>query len=206
MKFKTAASIAALAFAGALSLPAAVQAEFPTERSPGALGDQKAPPAQGHAGAGYPQQRTTPPEGQNQGAQPDQKAQGQGSWSGLAQQHADRPATDQGAHEDQKQAAAIPARQEDMVLVSNLWNASVYGPDEQRIGDINDIIIKSDGKIEGVVVGVGGFLGLGEKNVALRLDQFKVMPEADGRARINVSATEDELRNAPEFNSADRSG
>jgi hypothetical protein len=85
MKFKTAASIAALAFAGALSLPAAVQAEFPTERSPGALGDQKAPPAQGYAGAGYPQ-KATPPEGQNHGAQPDQKAQGQGSWSDLAQQ------------------------------------------------------------------------------------------------------------------------
>ena len=178
MKFKTAASIAALAFAGALSLPAAVQAEFPTR----------------------PEQR--------QGGQPDQKAppaQGQGAWSHLAQQHADRQAAGQGGHEDQKPAAAIPAKEPDMVLVSNLWNASVYGPDEQRIGDINDIIIKSDGKIEGVV-GVGGFLGLGEKNVALRMDQFKVMPEADGRARINVSATEDELRNAPEFNSVYRAG
>jgi sporulation protein YlmC with PRC-barrel domain len=114
--------------------------------------------------------------------------------------------TDQGAHEDQKQAAAIPAKEQDMVLVSNLWNANVYGPDEQRIGDINDIIIKSDGKIEGVVVGVGGFLGLGEKNVALRMDQFKVMPEADGRARINVNATVDELRSAPEFNRVYRAG
>jgi hypothetical protein len=93
----------------------------------------------------------------------------------------------------------IQTKEPDMVLVSNLWNASVYGPDENRIGDVNDIIIKSDGKIEGVVVGVGGFLGLGEKNVALKLDRFRVMPEADGRARIVVSANKEELQEAPEF-------
>jgi sporulation protein YlmC with PRC-barrel domain len=93
----------------------------------------------------------------------------------------------------------IETKEPDMVLVSNLWNANVYGSDEKRIGDVNDIIIKSDGKIEGVVVGVGGFLGLGEKNVALKLDRFKVMPEADGRARIVVSANKEELQEAPEF-------
>jgi sporulation protein YlmC with PRC-barrel domain len=173
MKFKTAASIAALAFAGATALPAAVQAEFPTR------------PEQRQSG--QPEQSTSP-------------AQGQGNWSGLAQQHTDRPVTDQGGHGDQKQAAAIPARQQDMVFGSNILNENVYGPDGATIGEVEDILVKSDGKIEGLVVGVGGFLGLGEKNVALRMDQFKVMPEADGRARINVSATEDELRNAPEFN------
>jgi sporulation protein YlmC with PRC-barrel domain len=174
MKFKTAASIAALAIASTLGLPDAVQAEFPTERSPGA------------------------------GAQPDQKAppaQGQGAWSHLAQQHTDRPVAGQGGHEDQKQTSAIPARQADMILVSSLLNTSIYGP-EGAIGEIEDILIKSDGKIEGLVVSVGGFLGIGEKNVALTMDQFKVMPEADGQARITVSATEDELRKAPEFNQA----
>jgi sporulation protein YlmC with PRC-barrel domain len=205
MKFKTAASIAALAFAGALSLPNAVQAEFPTERSPGAVGDQKPLPAQDHAGAGYPQQRATPPEGQTQGAQPHQKAQGQGSWSDLAQQHADHSAAGQGADEDQKHATAIPAKQSDMVLGSSLLNKSVYGSDDATIGEVEEILFKSDGKIEGLVLGVGGFLGLGEKYVALPMDRFKVMPEADGQARITVSATEDELRNAPEFNNADRS-
>jgi hypothetical protein len=105
----------------------------------------------------------------------------------------------QAGQKDQKQAGTIPARQPDMVLVSNLLNASVYGPGDSTIGEIEDILIKSDGKIEGLVVSVGGFLGLGEKNVALKMDRFKVMPEADGRARITVSATEQELREAPEF-------
>jgi sporulation protein YlmC with PRC-barrel domain len=126
------------------------------------------------------------PGAQSQGAQPDQKAP-------------PTQAQSQAGQRDQTRAAAIPARQPDMVLVSNLLNASVYGPDDSTIGEIEDILVKSDGKIEGLVVSVGGFLGLGEKNVALRMDRFKVMPEADGRARITVSATEDELRQAPEF-------
>jgi hypothetical protein len=100
---------------------------------------------------------------------------------------------------DQKQAGTILARQPDMVLVSNLLNASVYGTDDSTIGEIEDIIIKSDGKIEGIVVSVGGFLGIGKKNVAMKLDRFKVMPEADGMARITVIATKEELRKAPEF-------
>jgi sporulation protein YlmC with PRC-barrel domain len=165
MKFKTAASIAALAIASALGLPDAAQAEFPTQ----------------------PQQRATPPEAQSQGSQPDQKAP-------PAQAH------DQGGQKEQKQTAAIPARQPNMVLGSSLLNTSVYGPDDSTIGEVEDILIKSDGKIEGLVIGVGGFLGIGEKNVALPMDRFKVMPQADGQARITVSATEDELRNAPEFN------
>jgi hypothetical protein len=135
--------------------------------------------------SGQPQQKATPPPAQSQGGQPDQKAPTQ--------------AQREGGQNDQKQAGTIQAKEPEMILVSNLWNASVYGPDEQRIGDINDIIIKSDGKIEGVIVGVGGFLGVGEKNVALRLDRFKVTPEADGRARITISTTKEELQQSPEF-------
>jgi hypothetical protein len=167
MKFKTAASIAALAMASALGLPAAVQAEFPTQ----------------------PQQGATPPQAQSQGTQPDQKAP-------PVQAH------DQGGQNEQKQAAAIPRRQPNMVFGSSLLNTSVYGADDSNIGEVEDILVNSDGKIEGLVVGVGGFLGIGEKNVALTMDRFKVMPQADGQARITVSATEDELRNAPEFDQA----
>jgi hypothetical protein len=100
---------------------------------------------------------------------------------------------------DQKQSGTIQATQPDMVLVSSLMNTSVYGTDNSAIGEIEDIIIKSDGKIEGIVLSVGGFLGIGEKNVALKLDRVKVTPEADGKARITVIATKEELREAPEF-------
>jgi hypothetical protein len=101
------------------------------------------------------------------------------------------------------QQAQIRTQEPDTVLASKLRNASVYAPDESRVGDINDLIIKMDGKVDGVVVGVGGFLGIGEKNVALKLDRFKVTPEPDGRVRVVLTATKDELRALPDFKSKD---
>jgi hypothetical protein len=158
MRFRTAASVAALAMVTGLGFPQVAQAQQPD-------GQQKAPP----------------PEAQGQGGEKGQK-------------------------EARAVEGQIQAREPESVLVSNLWNATVYGPDDARIGDVNDLIIKPDGKIEGVVVGVGGFLGLGEKNVALKLDRFKVVPEADGRARIIVSAKKEELQEAPEFKSNQEQG
>jgi hypothetical protein len=129
---------------------------------------------------------------------------------GGQQQPTAPQAQGQGAQKEQKGGAGIEGqiqtREPEWILVSNLWNATVYGPNEERIGDVNDLLIKPDGKIEGVVVGVGGFLGVGEKNVALKLDRFKVMPEADGRARIIVSAKKEELEGAPEFKSTQDQG
>jgi sporulation protein YlmC with PRC-barrel domain len=176
MKFKTAASIAALAMASAFGLPVAAQADSGAQVNVGPALMRVAGPI-----SGQPPEKVPPTQ-----AQPDQKA-------------TPPEAQGQGGQKDQKQAAAIPARQPDMVLVSNLLNTSVYGPNDSTIGEVEDVLIKSDGKIEGLVVSVGGFLGLGEKNVALRMDRFKVMPEADGRARITASVTEEELRKAPAF-------
>jgi sporulation protein YlmC with PRC-barrel domain len=125
----------------------------------------------------------------------------------LSRQQTESPPQTQGqGQNDQKQAGTIQARQPDMVLVSNLLNVSVYGTDNTAIGEIKDIIVKSDGKIEGMVVSVGGFLGLGEKNVALKMDRIKVMPEADGSARITVLATKEELQEAPEFKTKEGRG
>ena len=143
------------------------------------LPDAAQPQDSAQVDGGPPAMRVAGPLSRQQTASPPQ-AQGQGQ-------------------NDQKQAGTIEATQPDMVLVSNLLNVSVYGTDNTAIGEIKDIIVKSDGKIEGMVVSVGGFLGLGEKNVALKMDRFKVMPEADGSARITVLATKEELRKAPEF-------
>jgi hypothetical protein len=89
----------------------------------------------------------------------------------------------------------ILAREPDMILVSKLKNAGVYAPDETKIGDVSDLIIKPDGKVEGVIVGVNG----GEKNVALKTERFKLTPEPDGRARIVIGVQKEELQQAPSF-------
>ncbi len=84
---------------------------------------------------------------------------------------------------------------------SKLIGASVYGPDNASIGEINDVVIGSDGKINAVVVGVGGFLGMGEKNVALPFEAISVARKPDSATidKITVSYTKDQLTSAPTF-------
>lgn len=84
---------------------------------------------------------------------------------------------------------------------SKLIGTTVYGPDNKSIGDINDVVIANDGKINAVVIGVGGFLGVGEKNVAVPFDKLQVSRKADSASieKITVSYTKDELKSAPKF-------
>lgn len=84
---------------------------------------------------------------------------------------------------------------------SKLIGASVYGPDNASIGEINDVIIGTDGKINAVVVGVGGFLGVGQKDVALPFEAISVTRKPDSASidKITVSYTKDQLNNAPKF-------
>ena len=56
-------------------------------------------------------------------------------------------------------------------LATNLIGETVYngtGSDAENIGEVNDVVIDSNGQVESVIVGVGGFLGIGEKNVAMK--------------------------------------
>ena len=79
----------------------------------------------------------------------------------------------------------ITSQATNTVLGTDLIGKTAYGPDQKKIGTINDIIMKQDGTgIEGVVVGVGGFLGLGEHNVALKMDQFTFRPSESGRMLV----------------------
>jgi hypothetical protein len=84
---------------------------------------------------------------------------------------------------------------------SKLIGAIVYGPDNASIGSINDVLIGNDGQVRAVVIGVGGFLGIGEKNVGLPLDALNITRRPDSSAinKISVSATKDDLKNAPQF-------
>ena len=64
------------------------------------------------------------------------------------------------------------------------------------------MIVASDGQIKAAVVGVGGFLGVGEKDVAVPFDSLQYHAQSRTRAsieKITVSYTKDELKNAPTF-------
>jgi hypothetical protein len=84
----------------------------------------------------------------------------------------------------------------------DLIGQTVYAPDKAKIGSISDLILSKDGKsVEGFVIGVGGFLGIGEKSVALKLDKLKMSLGANGAMELAMDMTKDELRNTPSFKS-----
>jgi hypothetical protein len=88
----------------------------------------------------------------------------------------------------------IRTRGPDTVLASNLKNAIVSSPDEERIGKVNDLIIKADGNVAGVVISVGD-----DKHIALKLERFELTPQPDGSVHIMLSAKREELQQAPDF-------
>lgn len=84
---------------------------------------------------------------------------------------------------------------------SKLIGATVYGPDNASIGSINDVLIANDGSVNAAVIGVGGFLGVGEKDVAIPFDKLTITRSANSSSidKVTVSYTKDELKNAPKF-------
>ncbi|MGH6875538.1 MAG: PRC-barrel domain-containing protein, partial [Aestuariivirgaceae bacterium] len=71
---------------------------------------------------------------------------------------------------------------------------------DEAIGDVNDVIVSRDGKVDGIIVGVGGFLGVGEKDVAIKMNQVKMMDTETG-VKLVLDMTKDQLAAAPEFKS-----
>lgn len=85
-------------------------------------------------------------------------------------------------------------------LASKLIGSTVYTKDDQSIGDINDLIVASDSKVEtGVVIGIGGFLGMGEKNVVMDMSRLSIVPTDNGGAKIVLDTTKSELESMPAY-------
>ncbi|WP_426237154.1 PRC-barrel domain-containing protein [Pararhizobium sp. DWP1-1-3] len=125
-----------------------------------------------------------------------------GAW---AQEGATKAAGAQAASTSSEAAKPGPAgyfsAAPEQVLATSVLGKTVYtGADEQgeAIGDVNDVVINADGGAEALVIGVGGFLGIGEKDVAISFDRVS-WSDRDGQRIIVISATKEELQAAPEF-------
>ena len=87
---------------------------------------------------------------------------------------------------------------------SNLIGMNVYNADDEHIGEIEDIVIDDGKNIKAIVIGVGGFLGLGERNVAVEPGSVLLQKQADGSERALVHTTKENLENAPVYEMAKR--
>jgi hypothetical protein len=96
----------------------------------------------------------------------------------------------------------ILVQEESTILSKDLIGQSVFAADKTKIGSISDLILSKDGKnVEGFVIGVGGFLGIGEKSVALKLDRLQISPDPEGGVRLLMEIKKEELTSAPTFKS-----
>src|SRR5215207_6226937 len=74
----------------------------------------------------------------------------------------------------------IDRQQPGQFLSSSLIGTAVNGPNNERIGDVNDVLLDRNGQAVAIVIGVGGFLGIGEKDVAVPFRQVELTPRGQG--------------------------
>lgn len=120
-------------------------------------------------------------------------------------------------------ATYLTQQAENQISVNDFMGQAIYTADNQSIGNINDLLVQNDGGVVAAVVGVGGFLGIGEKNVAIPFDKITITRQtatgdaadaaadgdtnaevvAEAEVRLTTTETADSLKNAPEFKTLD---
>jgi putative membrane protein len=86
----------------------------------------------------------------------------------------------------------------DAISISTYYNEDVYDTQDNKIGDVNDILLDKDGRLSTAIIGVGGFLGVGEKDVAVPFKSLKVS-EKGGDRYLVINATKEALEKAPGY-------
>jgi sporulation protein YlmC with PRC-barrel domain len=93
---------------------------------------------------------------------------------------------------------------ENQISANDYIGKSIYNGEDKSIGSVTDLILEENGGIVAAVVGVGGFLGIGQKDVAVPMDKITVTRETDSNdVRLTTTETVDALKAAPEFMTLD---
>jgi PRC-barrel domain len=90
---------------------------------------------------------------------------------------------------------SVPANTQ---TVTDWYKQNVYDPQQQKIGEIMDLLVNQSGQIEAAMVGVGGLLGAGEKDVAVTFNAIKPSKK-DDKTYLTLDTTKDALKSAPGF-------
>ncbi|MFN3892120.1 MAG: PRC-barrel domain-containing protein [Beijerinckiaceae bacterium] len=99
----------------------------------------------------------------------------------------------------------LAAPQSGHIRAADLRDADIYTADNQKVGDIDDLLLDQRGNIIAIVVGVGGFLGIGEKNVAIPFESLEIQnPNMATASNMNGARTTGPAVNNPAVNNTDR--
>jgi sporulation protein YlmC with PRC-barrel domain len=95
-------------------------------------------------------------------------------------------------------AAKLQTVAPETISANTLINTTVYGPDNTTVGKVGDVILTKDGKIDAVVIDVGGFLGIGRKPVAIAYHDLSF--RRDGNTLyVYTNFTKAQFNSAPQF-------
>jgi len=95
----------------------------------------------------------------------------------------------------QMQTQVLNSLPSDSTTVANFYKQNVYDPSNTKIGEIADVLLGKDGKVNAFIISVGGFLGIGEKDVAVPFTSVHAT-EKDGKWYLTMNATKDTLKEA----------
>jgi sporulation protein YlmC with PRC-barrel domain len=95
-----------------------------------------------------------------------------------------------------KTQSSVP---ENAITVTNWYKQSVYDPKDTKIGEIMDVLVDKSGHVSSLIIGVGGFLGAGEKDVAVPFDAVHATTKNNSKWYLVMNATKDSLKNAAGF-------
>jgi len=88
------------------------------------------------------------------------------------------------------------------LTADNLMGTQIIGPQDEVIAEVGDIVLTADGQVDALLVDFGGFLGLGQKRVAVGVDNLEFMSDAGGIRYVWLNITREQLEAAPEYNEA----
>lgn len=91
----------------------------------------------------------------------------------------------------------------DELSADNLIGRTVYSAQDENIGEVGDVLLTADNKVEGFILDVGGFLGMGEKEVAISPENLDIRADADGELTIFTPFTQEQLEAQREYSKED---
>ncbi|MFW8633530.1 PRC-barrel domain-containing protein [Cribrihabitans pelagius] len=95
------------------------------------------------------------------------------------------------------EASANVVATEDLTAEA-LTGARAYDANDEHVGEVSDVVLTADGGVDGVIVDLGGFLGIGEKPVKLTMDDVEIT-DVEGDIRVRIMMTEEQMEALPEY-------
>jgi sporulation protein YlmC with PRC-barrel domain len=85
------------------------------------------------------------------------------------------------------------------IRATDMNGATVYDTQNQKVGDVKDILLDRSGKVDAVVLDVGAFLGMGGKYVAVSMNDIKITEDKNNKPHFAIDMTKDQLKSAQAF-------